>query len=206
MNKFNSCQAIVCAAGLSSRMGQENKLLMPFRGMTILEYSLHQLIKCDISRIILITGYEHGKVLAAIGSLIDKIDWVYNDNFQQGHTSSIQAGVSQLDKKADSFMVCLGDMPLLHEEHYNQLLSYYRAASPHSIVRPVNGDRRGHPVIFDISYRDAILNCQSQEGCKEVIKQNKDHGRFFFSEDKAFYQDVDTPTSYELLLKNEIKN
>ena len=51
---------IVLAAGLSSRMGQ-NKLLLPFKGSTILETTLKAIMPYS-DRIIVITGHDKEKI------------------------------------------------------------------------------------------------------------------------------------------------
>ena len=55
--------AIVLAAGLSRRMGNENKLLLPFGNSTILVTTLTQILNAQLGETLLVLGHEAAAVL-----------------------------------------------------------------------------------------------------------------------------------------------
>ena len=57
---------IILAAGLSRRMGIENKLLLPFQGKTIVETTIDNLLAAQIGEIIVVVGHESEKVKAVL--------------------------------------------------------------------------------------------------------------------------------------------
>jgi molybdenum cofactor cytidylyltransferase len=61
--------AIVLAAGLSKRMGNENKLLLPYNDKTIIETTLQHLLDAGMEEIIVITGHEAKLVSTTIQHL-----------------------------------------------------------------------------------------------------------------------------------------
>ena len=61
--------AIVLAAGLSKRMGQQNKLLLSYKTKTIIETTLENILASGIKDIIVVTGHEHTQVEAAVQHL-----------------------------------------------------------------------------------------------------------------------------------------
>ncbi len=83
---------ILLAAGLSRRMGEANKLLLPYGNKTILETTVENIIAANIGDIVVVIGHEPEKVRAVLEKYPD-ILIVENKNYAQGMTSSIQAGV-----------------------------------------------------------------------------------------------------------------
>ena len=55
--------AIVLAAGLSTRMGKENKLLLPFGNKTLIEHQVHVLLQTKVSEVIVVVGHEAGLLI-----------------------------------------------------------------------------------------------------------------------------------------------
>ncbi|MCB9283448.1 MAG: nucleotidyltransferase family protein [Lewinellaceae bacterium] len=189
--------AILLAAGTSSRMGNKNKLLLSWNGEPMIRHVARQLVAVPVDEILVVLGHEADKVKEALEGLPAR--FTTNHQFASGMTSSIQAGVAALSPQSEAFFVCLGDMPLLTSAHYAALIRFFEerkktCAAP--IVRPVNGDRKGHPVLFDAAYVPNILDCREQEGCREVIRNNQ--GRFFAFQvnDEAYYRDVDGKEDY----------
>ena len=58
--------AIVLAAGLSRRMGNENKLLLPFGDSTILGTTLTQILNAQLGETFLVLGHEAAAVLQSL--------------------------------------------------------------------------------------------------------------------------------------------
>ena len=52
---------IILAAGSSSRMGSDNKLLLKYKNHTVIEEVLVNLQNSNIDDIIIVTGYENDK-------------------------------------------------------------------------------------------------------------------------------------------------
>ena len=58
--------AILLAAGQSKRIPKENKLLKKFKGKTLINHILNQLIKSKVKKIIIVLGHEHSLVKKAV--------------------------------------------------------------------------------------------------------------------------------------------
>ena len=129
--------ALVLAAGLSSRMGSTNKMLMPVEGKPMLLGVVEGLIASTADEVIVVLGHEHEKVKTIIPSH-QKVSIILNENYQLGMSTSIKVGVKQLMDPSDGCMICLGDMPYLTTDDYNQMLEYARLnMRPDSIIRPL---------------------------------------------------------------------
>ncbi|MEO6221320.1 MAG: nucleotidyltransferase family protein, partial [Ginsengibacter sp.] len=114
--------AIVLAAGLSTRMGSENKLLLPFNGKPVIVTVIENIIHSGIEERIVVTGRDAGLVSDLLKSLPVKI--IYNDAFKKGMTATIQKGVSVAN--GEGYMICLGDMPFITSGEYKQLSVFFK--------------------------------------------------------------------------------
>ena len=195
--------AILLAAGSSSRMQEQNKLLLPLWGKAIFNHTLESILKSRVKEVIVVTGYQS----EAIDQLIKKNDYrvkiVHNPDFQSGMTSSIQRGIKAVDPKSEGFMICLADMPLLLPSHYDQVIKAFKEAfvkDPQTIVVPSLDGRRGNPAIFSKVYREDILHHSKQNGCKEVIEQHAVHRFKIEVETGIEMLDIDVKEDYESTL------
>lgn len=186
--------AIIVAAGLSRRMGKENKLLLPFRGKTLLLHIVDELLKSRIDEIVLVVGYESKKIIKILGER--KVKIIDNINYEKGLTSSIQAGVLNCSKNTEGYLICLSDMPFVKSKHINLILE--EIENKYSIFIPKINNKRSHPIFLSKIYRDEILNHVNPDGCKLIIKNNQEKIKFIYFEED-FSQDIDTPETYREL-------
>ena len=184
--------AIVLAAGLSRRMGEVNKLLLPFGKKTILETTLDNILSSDIEVVLIVIGHEAQQVKKVLDDYLRrntgfrrKFFVVENPNFEKGMTTSIQAGVrasqnisptlphSQPSTTHNSqlstlnYMVCLSDMPLISANEFSFLKNQFEEIlkqDEKAIVQPIFKEKRGNPTIFSSFYKNDILNLMDTEG------------------------------------------
>lgn len=185
------------AAGLSERMGGPNKMLLEFNGKPLVLNTFEQLTQSGVSEIIVVTGRDHQKV----SDLFDQeIEIVFNPDFEQGMTSSIQKGVARASGEA--YMICLGDMPLMNASHYKSLMSAYQRAfmaDKNALMVPSVNGKIGNPVVFSACYHRSILAHKSMNGCREIVKENQNHLVEYKTEERAFILDIDTPDDLKTL-------
>jgi molybdenum cofactor cytidylyltransferase len=192
--------AIVLAAGLSQRMGEINKLLLPYKDKTIIEVTLGNILAAKVDEIIVVTGFEAEKVKAAIHRL--PITTVYNENFVEGMTKSIQCGIEHA--KESGYMICLGDMFTVTKDEYALMKKTFEEtsiANSKYIYIPRYKNEKGNPVIFSPYYKDAILEHKEMEGCKAIVQANKEN---IFWVDMSTYhvlQDMDYYEDYVKLIR-----
>lgn len=191
--------AIVLAAGRSSRMGGPNKLLLPFRGKTILETVLDGLQAAGVGEIILVSGHHREAILGQIAGF--PLREVYNPDYASGMTSSIQTGVQVA--QGQGFMICLSDMPLIEATEYALLQGVFLAqlaTDPQVICQARFEGAPGNPVVFSAAYRDAILEHGEPEGCKAIVQANARHRVWVDMPAPHVLRDVDYPENYRQLL------
>ena len=187
--------AIVLAAGLSTRMGEVNKLLLPFKEKTVIVSVVDNIINSGFEEVIVVTGYDAEKVQNLLKHLDTKI--IYNENFKKGMTSSIQKGVSI--SKGDSYMICLGDMPFVTNGEYLHIRTFFekqRYLNEACICVATYQNKKGNPVVFSSFYKNDILKQSNTEGCKEIILSNKQNVYSVEMNTANILKDIDTCDDY----------
>ena len=188
---------ILLAAGESRRMGRDNKLLLPYKDKTLIQYVTTQLVNSDLDEVIVVTGYQDNFIREALNKL--DVQFAHNPDYYSGQTSSIQAGVKKLSPLSKGFLVCLADMPLLQSMHYNAIIQKLKkeiANNPSIILRPVHKEKPGHPVAFSMLQKENVLSCKEAEGCKSILKEQSQDLMLWPIANEAYYRDVDTKMEY----------
>ena len=85
--------------------------------------------------------------------------------------SSIKTGLNQLPTKAEAFFICLGDMPMIGHDIYNQLI---KSKGNKEIIVPTYKGQQGNPVLFNKSMKEKIMSITGDAGAKQILELNKD--------------------------------
>lgn len=107
-----------------------------------------------------------------------------------GMGDSIAAAVAAT-RGAAGWLVLPGDLPLVRPE---SLRAVAAALAGHTVVLPVHGGVRGHPVGFGPACRDALLALGGAEGAASVVKGQRAAGGVIELplDDAGIVTDVDT--------------
>lgn len=187
--------AIVLAAGLSTRMGSKNKLLLPFETKTVIVTIVENILHSGSEEVIVVTGYDAEQVQNQLKHLAVKI--IYNDDFKKGMTTSIQKGVSVAN--GNGYMICLSDMPFITAGEYLQLKTFFekqRQLNEACICVAEHKNKTGNPVIFSSFYKTEILKHTNMQGCKEIIRSNKQNVYNVEMNSANILKDIDNDDNY----------
>jgi molybdenum cofactor cytidylyltransferase len=197
--------AIVLAAGMSTRMGQ-NKLLLDFKDKPLIAHAVDTLLASEIDEVIVVLGNEADKIREKLRG--KQVKLVENPDFREGLSTSVRAGVNAVSRQADGIMVYLADQPLLEPADVNRILRAFTHAKEvsKSIIVPFFDGQRGNPVLLDSSYRETILGVIGDVGCKGVIKRYPDQVFVVEMESDHVVRDVDTIQEYEEVLSSTIRS
>ena len=182
---------IVLAAGLSSRMGDINKLLAPINGTALIRRVIDQVQQSQVDPIIVVTGHQAhliGEALAGCDVL-----FVENKNFAEGLSTSLRTGLKAVPKTVAGALICLGDMPKLTAQHIDDLIRAFREHQGDKICVPIYQGRQGNPVLWPARYFAAMGKMRGDVGAKKLIEQHRDHVHEVVMNDEGVVRDVDTP-------------
>jgi molybdenum cofactor cytidylyltransferase len=191
--------AIILASGYSRRMG-ENKLLLKYRGKSLIAHTIEAAQKCGFAEIILIGREE--KILE-IGNKYG-LNVIENVNAVKGISESIKLGVAHA-KEAEGYMFFTADQPFLDMETIMYITTQFNE-NPDCIIVPRSHGKRGNPVVFPSWFKKEFLNLQGDIGGKVIINENLDKVKFVEISEEIKLFDIDTNENFEYILKLEENN
>jgi molybdenum cofactor cytidylyltransferase len=196
--------AIVLAAGLGTRFGEQPKLIASLDGKPVLQHVLDTLRTSRIEPVVVVLGHAAGDVRGAI-EWRDEIQ-VTNRHPERGLLRSVLLGLRRLDETwslPERTLIVLGDQPRLSGEQIDALLAAPGDDNrPFVVARYADGSS-ANPVLLEASGRVIVQQF--------VIHTRKDMDRglsqlFAAFPDAVRYVDVpgsnpdiDTPDDLELL-------
>ena len=118
--------AIILAAGYSSRMGCF-KPLLELGDKTVIEHTVNCFLRVGITDVRVVVGYKADDIIKVVEPLGVRI--VRNPYFDQGMYTSVQAGVSSLEKETEAFFIMPADIPLVSVSTIKNIQRSYRLSS-----------------------------------------------------------------------------
>ncbi len=188
--------AIILAAGLSRRMGAQNKLLLPVAGVPMIRHMVATYYAVTQQPVCVVTGHQAEQVYAALAG--SPAVTFFNPDFAQGQATSVACGLRGADA-CDRLLIGLGDQPLLTPADLTALLRAHDAGDRAKISIPQTGDQRGNPIVVPHALRAPLLADPHAPGCKKFTRSHPEHVQFHHLAQPGFYADVDTPTAYAAL-------
>jgi molybdenum cofactor cytidylyltransferase len=187
--------AVLLAAGLSSRMGGPNKLLLDLGGAPLVRRVAEALAAVtDATPPVAVLGRDAPLVeetLHGLGFRTTRIDPAL------GQARSMRAGLAAAPE-ADETLIALADQPLLTPAALAALLAAHRT-DPARITVPMNGTARGNPIVLPRALGAAIATDGPNLGCRSFTERFPHLVHGFATDDPAFFTDVDTPEDYAAL-------
>ena len=162
--------AILLAAGESKRMNGENKLTKKIHGTSLIKHSVKNILSSSVNELIIVLGHQK-EIIKKLIDKNEKIKFVFNKDFESGMASSIKTGIDNLSEKTEAFFICLGDMPMVNYDIYNQLI---KSKNNKEIIVPTYKGQQGNPVLFNKSMKEKIIGITGDVGAKKILELNKD--------------------------------
>ena len=184
--------AVVLAAGEGRRMGSIPKGLIEIAGIPLIKRQLIALSGAGIDELVVVTGHYNEQIEAEIAGFpitITKSNEL--ENSTQG--TSLDLGLAGLTEKLDAIVVVPSDMPLLGTQDYTDLIGAYKKR-PEGVrlVRPLNGDRLGNPVIFDSELIALDETADERPLCRRWWMENPDQCLAWKTDNDRYFIDLDT--------------
>jgi molybdenum cofactor cytidylyltransferase len=161
--------AIILAAGASRRLGQP-KQLVGFAGEMLLERALRLAREAGASPVLAVLGAHFAPICANIP--FEKAIPVLNDQWELGISSSIHAGLHELDARAPEtpgalIMTC--DQPRLTSAHLSALLRAFDEQTTSHIVASSYAGALGIPATFPRSAFPMLYALTGDKGARGVL-------------------------------------
>ncbi|MFP6598038.1 MAG: nucleotidyltransferase family protein [Candidatus Hydrogenedentota bacterium] len=187
------CAAVVLAAGNSTRMG-EQKVLLSFNGVTVIEHIVARLAASTVSETIVVVGRDAESIRSAL--INAPVTIVDNPDYEQGMLSSVRSGLAAVKDRFDASLICLGDQPAIQTSAINAVV---RAGSLDGsrIIVPVYRDRRGHPLYIPSTYWPKVTESYDGTGLRGLLDEFSDDVQHLSLDESWILDDMDYPVDYQ---------
>lgn len=179
---------LILAAGGSSRMGDQNKLLQLIDGMPMVKKVVESCLHSNLSSIYVVLGHGSEWINNCIST--EGINFVNNEDWRLGMASSINSGIGAMNNDFDGAMILLGDMPYIETKLIDQMIELFQE---YKIVVPVKNGRQGNPVLFSSTFFNDLQSIDGDKGAKRVIQENFSSVVPTHVMTNAIFRDIDTP-------------
>jgi len=190
--------AVVLAAGRSSRMAPQNKLLVPDRaGRPMVARVVDNLLSSAARPVIVVTGHRAEEVSAAIAGR--PVQMVHAADYADGLSASLRVGIAAVPATASAALVCLGDMPLVTGRMIERLIEAYDPDEGRSVVVPTCRGKIGNPVLWDRRFFPDIAGLVGDMGARALLERHSEYVAQVELGDDAVLRDFDTVESLATL-------
>ncbi len=182
--------AVVLAAGRSTRMGRENKLLSTVDGKPMVVHTVAALKKCALGGITVVLGHQADKLRRALPAR--KLSFALNKQYREGMASSIRCGIAALDDTVDAALIVLADMPRVQPQTVASLIGALKPEEGRTIALPRYRGKRGNPVLFARQHFGELMALEGDQGAKELLVAHAEAIIEVAVDDAGVLVDVDT--------------
>lgn len=164
----------ILAAGMSRRMGSENKLLKKYNNNIILNQTLKNHFESKLKILNIVIGYDKKSVKKILRDF--NIQIIENPNYMSGILSSIKQINDHIDENVTGIMISLADMPLVCSEDINSIIDAFLLHNEEKICIPESKGKVGNPMIIPVKIYKKIIqneNLLKDKGLKSTILDGK---------------------------------
>ncbi|WPV64867.1 nucleotidyltransferase family protein [Chitinophaga sp. LS1] len=195
---MNSYGVLILGAGNSSRLGQPKQLLR-YQGRTLIRQMGEEAIAAVDAPVMVVTGANADLVEEALREL--PIEVVENDHWEEGMSSSIGIGVTELQllhPELSNIIIMVCDQPFVNAGLLRQLIQH-QIVTGKGIVGATYENTIGTPVLFGSDYFPALKELNGQDGIRQILRQST--GDIAIVSFPLGALDIDTAEDYQQLLK-----
>lgn len=194
--------AIIPAAGLSRRMGQP-KLLLPWRGTTVIAHLIGELKAAGVEHVLVVQRASDRDLQTAVESaggicLLPAAD-------PPDMRTSVEIGLGTAFKPGDAtfsgWLLIPADHPIVSRQTVTALLMAWQASQP-PILIPTYQGHRGHPTLFSSDLAREIPRIPKDSGLNWLVRQYSKSIQEVPVSDPGVIVDLDTPEDYQRLLNS----
>lgn len=189
-----SVAAIVLAAGQSTRMGAQNKLLLADGGDPLVRHAVKMAVLSQLKPVVVVLGHEADRVRAVCDGL--PVTFTINPDFAHGLSTSLKAGIKALPENIDGAAVILADMPGLDAALLDRLYAAFEAEPAALAAVPVHNGEWGNPCILAAALFAEVDALSGDQGARKILVAHRDMVIEMPESSDAATRDIDTPDDW----------
>jgi molybdenum cofactor cytidylyltransferase len=190
-----SIAAVLLAAGRSSRMGAESKLLLPHPAdqRPLLWHAAQSVLALGLMEVLVVVRPDLPELADALAGLPVRL--VPNAEYQQGMATSLRAGIAALAPDVQAALVVLGDTPEVDPAVFTALLAAYRAEG-RPMTLPIYDGIPGPPTLFSRVAFPTLAQLTGDQGGRRIMIEHPDWVTRVPLPLARIPRDIDTPDDY----------
>ncbi len=183
--------ALVLAAGRSRRMAPLNKLLVQDRdGVPMVARVVDNVLASHARPVVVVTGHERERVEAALAGR--PVRFAHAEDYAEGLSASLKAGLAALPPGLDGVVVCLGDMPMVAGPLIDRLIAAFDPEEGRAIVMPTFRGKQGNPMLWSVEFMPEMMEITGDVGARHLAGKHADRVAEVEMGDDAVLKDFDT--------------
>ncbi len=186
--------AIVLAAGEGKRFGG-TKQIERVRGKPLVQFAVDAAAEAGVHEIVIVVGHDADRVREAL-VLPPGARFVMNERYAEGQSTSLAAGIRELDASSDAAIVLLADQPGVEARHVRSLIAEFDVPTRrHEILRIRFQDGPG-PALLARSTWEEAMSLVGDTGARALFDADPERVRWVPHDENA-PPDVDRPVDLE---------
>lgn len=196
---------LLLAAGASTRMGRPKQLL-PLGQQTLLDQALTEALNSDLDLVVLVLGHEAERIRKSLkGARHPKLRIIENKDYGRGISTSISAGLAEVEGDFDHVMIILADMPRVTSNVIDRLRRrYLESRLPLAAMK--TGSRHSPPVMINREYYPQLHQLRGDIGARDLFTRCPDQVCLVEPEEEHGDMDIDTPEDYREFRESPVKD
>jgi len=183
--------ALVMAAGRSRRMAPLNKLMVMDRaGQAMVARVVDHALASRARPVLVVTGHERARVEEVLAAR--PVLRAHADDYAEGLSASLKAGIAALPPDVEGVLVMLGDMPLVGPAVLDRLIAAFDPEEGRAIVQPAYRGKQGNPVLWGREFFEEILAISGDVGARHLTGLHADRLHQVEMADDGILRDFDT--------------
>ena len=184
--------AVILAAGLSTRM-KAFKPLLPVDGRPALEGLIETAKAAGLTDITVVTGHNREALAPELARL--GVAEAYNENFESGMFSSIQAGLAKARQSGrEGYLLMPVDCPLISVSVMRAVMDGVAEGDAFAVA--LFEGKKGHPLYIPAGRIDEILASDGQGGLAAITDRYAEEMIRVETGEEGCLLDMDTPEGY----------
>ena len=163
--------AVLLAAGMSSRFGEDDKLMADLNGKPIIAQTLEAVASLAFGELVAVT-----RPIAQAPDIHRRLERrgysiLVNDRPEEGLASSIVLAVRHVMpiRRCRGILICLGDMPFVPQSHYNRIC--LAAEDVRSVVASTDGFSSSPPAFIGRKHFPESLTLRGDQGARALLSR-----------------------------------
>lgn len=170
------------------------KALLPWHGVTLLEYQVSCLIEAGVAEVVVVLGHKAQAVAPYVKG--HGVRYVVNPDYRLGKTTSIKAGLHAIAPDADAILLLAVDQPRTTDIISKVIAAHLDVGAV--ITSPRYQGHGGHPLVFSASLKGELERItEEKQGIREVFQAHRHEVAEVEIDDPMVRLDLNTPQAYE---------